>query len=74
MKIFVQVKTQAKQNSITDVGDKHYKVTVKELAHEGKANEAVCKVVSQHFKVVRSLVRVVAGSRGKQKIIEVKTI
>ena len=73
MKIFVQVKTQAKQNSIIQVSEGHYRVAVKEAARDGKANEAVCKIVSQHFKVARSLVRVVTGTRGKKKIIDVKT-
>ena len=49
-----------------------YRVSVTAPPHEGQANEAVIAVVADHFRVSRSRVRIVAGRRGRLKVIEIQ--
>ncbi len=70
MKISVKVKTNARKESVIKAGDA-YTVSVTVLPEEGKANEAVIKLLAKHFAVAPSLVRVVSGHTAKQKIVEI---
>ncbi len=51
--------------------DGSYKVDVKAPPVEGKANEAVCKVLAEFFKKPKSSVRVVCGATNSRKVVEV---
>jgi hypothetical protein len=39
---------------------------------EGKANEAVIKLLARHFKVPKSAVKIVVGLTGRTKIVDVR--
>ena len=84
MKIIVKTKPGAKRESVERVdqptldlgGPKSsmpvYKISVKEPAVEGKANEALVKTLAQHFKVAHRSVRLVSGRTSKTKVFEIK--
>lgn len=67
MKISIVVKTNAKENKV-DLP----KIFVKEPAKEGKANEAVIKLLAEYFNVSKLRVSIVLGLKSKKKIIEIK--
>ena len=46
-------------------------VRVRAAPEGGKANEAVCRVVSAALGVPKSSVRVVRGTTGRQKVLEI---
>lgn len=46
-------------------------VRVRAAPESGRANEAVCKVISAALGVPKSSVRVVRGTSGRQKILEI---
>ena len=79
MKIFVKVKARSKENKIEepietlfkDYGPSYYKIYVKEEPVNGKANDAVIKVLSEYFKVSRSSVRLICGAISKTKVFEI---
>lgn len=71
MKIFIKVKPQSKNNGVTKVDETHYLVQVKAPPVEGKANEAVVRVLSDYFNVPKSHVRILKGNQGKQKVVEI---
>ncbi len=48
-----------------------YKVSIKEPPVDGKANEAIVRVLAEYFKVSKSSVRLVSGSTSKQKVFEI---
>ena len=56
-------------------GDKNpmpvYKVSVREPAVDGRANEAISQALGKHFKVARSSVRLVSGRTSRHKIFEI---
>jgi uncharacterized protein (TIGR00251 family) len=70
MKIQVKVKPNSKTEEVSQEGDS-FIAKVKEPPKEGKANQAVIKLLAQHFGVPQSHVRILSGFRSRNKVIEV---
>jgi uncharacterized protein (TIGR00251 family) len=70
MKIQVKVKPSSKTDEIGQEGDS-FIVQVKESPREGKANQAVIRLLAEHFSVPKSQVRILSGFRSRNKVIEV---
>jgi hypothetical protein len=70
MKIQVKVKPRSKTEELSREGD-GFIVKVKEPPKEGKANQAVIKLLAEHFGVPQSQVRILSGFRSRNKVIEV---
>ena len=80
MHLLIKAKTGQKENKVTppplklmaDPGDEQwYTVSVKEKPVEGRANEAIIKLLAEHFKVSRSQVRLISGATSKRKVFEI---
>lgn len=69
--IFARVKANAKRAVVKQIDSAHFEVRVKELAREGRANDAVLTALAQHFKIGKSKLKIIMGVRSKQKMIEV---
>ncbi len=67
----MKVKPQSKSEGVAKIDETHYVVQVKAPPVEGKANEAVVRVLSDYFTVPKSHVRILKGNHGKQKIVEI---
>jgi len=48
-----------------------YTVSVKERPVEGRANEAIIKLLAEYFKVSRSQIKLVIGGTSKKKIFKI---
>ena len=70
MKIKVKVKPNSKTEELGREGDSLI-LKVKEPAREGKANQAVIKLLAEHFSVPKSQVRILSGFKSRSKVIEV---
>ena len=70
MKIQVKVKPNSKNEELSQEGDS-FIVKVKEPPREGKANQAVIKLLAEHFGVPQSQVRILSGFKNKNKVIEI---
>jgi len=70
MKIQVKVKPNSKTEEFSQEGDS-FLIKVKEPAREGRANQAVIKLLAEHFSVPKSQVRILGGFRSRNKVIEV---
>jgi uncharacterized protein YggU (UPF0235/DUF167 family) len=80
MKVWVKVKTKAKENKVTppeqtlweDSGkEKVFSVSVKEAPINGEANRAIKKLLAQYFCVAQSCVVLKKGEISKTKMFEV---
>ena len=69
MRIHVLTKPGSKQNLIEKIGEILYYVNLKAPAKKGKANAAIIKLLSKYF---NSKVKIVAGFKSKNKIIEIE--
>jgi uncharacterized protein (TIGR00251 family) len=70
MKIQVKVKPNSRTEDVSQEGAS-FIVRVQEPPREGKANQAVIKLLARHFRVPKSQVRILSGFRGRNKVIEV---
>jgi len=70
MKIQVKVKPSSRTAELSEEGD-IFIVKVKEPPKEGKANQAVIKLLAEHFGVPQSQIKILSGFRNRNKIIEV---
>ena len=70
MKINVKVITRsAKEEVVEQAGG--YTVRVRAAPQDGKANEAVIRLLARHFGVTRSAVRIASGLTSRNKIVEI---
>jgi hypothetical protein len=70
MKIHVKLKPNSRTEELSHEGGS-FIAKVKEPPREGKANQAVIKLLAGHFGVPQSQVRIVSGFKSRNKIIEV---
>ena len=70
MKIQVKVKPSSKTEELSQKGDS-FIVKVKEPPKEGKANQAVIKLLAEHFGVPQSQVRILSGFKSRNKVIDI---
>ena len=70
MKIEVKVKPNSKTEELGREGDS-FILKVKEPAREGRANQAVVKLLAEHFSVPKSQVRIISGFKSRNKVVEV---
>jgi uncharacterized protein (TIGR00251 family) len=70
VRIRVNVKPNSRTEELSQEGDS-FIIRVKEPPKEGKANQAVIRLLAQYFGVPRSEVRILSGFRSKDKIVEV---
>jgi uncharacterized protein (TIGR00251 family) len=70
MKIQVKVTPNSKTEELSQEGNS-FIVKIKEPPREGKANQAVIKLLARHFGVPQSQVRILTGFRNRNKVVEI---
>lgn len=71
MKIFVKAKPSSREEKIEQADAVNFIVSVKEPPVQGRANEAIIRVLAGYFDVPYSAVRIISGYTSRQKIIEI---
>lgn len=71
MKIFVLVKTGARESKVEKIDDTTYKVSVKSPPVEGAANKEVEEVLAEYLDCPKSQVYIVSGFKNKSKVVEI---
>ncbi|MEK7447820.1 MAG: DUF167 domain-containing protein [Patescibacteria group bacterium] len=72
MKIQGKVRTSAKTDSVSFDEEKNlYIVSTKAPPVEGRANEAVIKLIAGYFKVPKSEITLKTGQKSKIKVFEI---
>ena len=71
MRITVQVKPNSKKGPLVEEVPDGFIVYVREVAAEGKANNAVVDVIAHHYNVPKTRVRIIRGATSKYKTIEI---
>lgn len=72
-RIAVKIIPNAKKEEIIKEGDTHFKVKVRAPAVEGKANEALIRLLAEYFNVSKSQITIDKGALSRNKIIEINS-
>lgn len=72
MRIKVRVVPNSKKESIQQIDSTTYRIKVREKAMEGRANEAVLRLITKHAGVSMADVRIIHGLTSREKIIGIK--
>lgn len=69
----VTVKPHSKKGPLVLATNSNNELTVylREKPVDGEANQALIRLLAEHFGVAKSCVRIRTGARGRQKLIEV---
>ena len=70
-RLFVVVKIKAKDEQVKILDSTHLVVSVKAVPIEGKANDAVIRIISKHFGISRNLIRLKSGAKENRKVFVV---
>jgi Uncharacterized conserved protein len=70
MKIFLKVKLKASQAKVVKIDETHYQVYVTQPPEKGKANKQIIKLLADYFGVSSSKINIIAGEKGKEKVVE----
>ena len=71
MRIKVKVKSNAKKEEIKKIDEDYYEVRVTVVPEKGKANKRVIEILSKHFKIPKSKIRLVRGETSREKVFEI---
>ena len=74
MKIFVKAKPNSKIQAIEQQDETHFIISVKEPPVQGRANQAIMKILADYFNIPASGVRLVIGFKERNKIFEIDLI
>jgi len=74
VRIFIEAKPNAKQNKVEKIDKAHFKVSVTSPPVNGKANEAIIRVLAEYFNVSPSHINIVSGHTNRRKVAEIKNI
>ncbi len=68
--IHVSVRPNSREEKIEKISDNEYRVCVTENAEHGKANTALIKLISKHFRVSQGSVKIKTPT-SRKKIVEI---
>lgn len=72
MRYSITIKPNSKKGPLIERGDDGLlMVYIREVAVDGKANEALIKLLAKHFRVSKSRVSIVRGHTSRHKIINI---
>ena len=69
MKYSITVKPGSSQEKIIEADDGLI-VYLRAKAHDGEANDALIKLLSKHYKVPKTSIKVIRGAKSRTKILE----
>ncbi len=67
----VRVFPNSKTQKVVKKTDNNFEIRIKEKPIDGKANKALISVLADFFKVSKSQVKIVSGTKSRNKIIEI---
>lgn len=71
MRIYIKVSPRSSKNEVVKVSEGEYKVKLTAPPVDGAANEALIKLLSQHFKVSKSSISIAGGKTAKIKMVDI---
>ena len=70
LQYIITVKPGSSQEKIVQTGDNEYTVYLRAKPHDGEANTALIKLLSKHFSVPKTSIKIIRGAKSHTKTIE----
>lgn len=70
MKYQITVKPGSSQEKIVETSPNELTVYLRAKPHDGEANDALVKILSKHFKVPKTTIKITRGAHSRAKTIE----
>lgn len=70
----IKVTTKASKNAIVGVRNRELLISVTAVPENGKANEAIIKLLGKSLKCAKSKIRLVSGSKSKNKLFKIDEV
>ena len=71
MLIRVYVTPNAREARVVKVSDNYFEVRVDERAVGGRANKRLLEILAEHFKVQKSRISILKGTKARNKLVQV---
>ena len=71
MLIRVYVTPNARETRVVKVSDDYFEVRVDERAVGGRANKRLLEILAEHFKVQKSRISILKGTKTRNKLVQV---
>ncbi len=71
MRITCYVKPHSRKEEVIQKGPSEFEVKITQLPIEGKANEGLIRLLSDHFDCAKSRITIISGHSGRKKIVEI---
>ena len=71
MKLFITAKPKSKKVFVKQIDKENFVVAVKEVAEDGKANDAVIRALAEYLQVEPYQLRITSGHTARKKIVEI---
>jgi len=72
MRIYIKAIPRSSQNKVEKLSEGEYRVRLTAPPVDGKANEALIKILAEHFGVAKSFISIVGGKSMSRKIVDVE--
>lgn len=69
-KYVITVKPGSSQEKIVETGDGTLTIYLRAKPHDGEANDALIKLLSKHFKVAKTTIKITRGAKSHNKTVE----
>jgi hypothetical protein len=71
MRIYIKVIPRSSRNLVEKINEGEYRVHLTAPPVDGKANEALIKLLAEHFSVAKSAIEIVGGKSSSRKMVDV---
>ncbi len=71
MLIRVYVTPNAREARVVKVSDDYFEVRVDEMTVSGRANKRLLEILAEHFKVQKSRISILKGTKTRDKLVQV---
>ena len=61
----------AKQARVVNLGEDYFEVWVDERVVDGRANKRLLEILAEHFKVPKSRIAILKGTKSRKKTVQV---
>ena len=70
MRYAIKVKPGSSQEKIIETNEGELTIYLRAKAHDGEANDALIKLLSKYYKVPKTSIKIIRGTKSKSKIRE----